>query len=58
MYDNAVDTCPFLFDSIPDQYITQKMCDKDVSEDSFMLKYCHDKYEISYHQNLFLIGLL
>ena len=45
MCDKAVDTCPFLFDSVPDQYITQELCDKGVSENSFTLKYCHDKYK-------------
>ena len=36
--DEAVDTCLFVFDSIPDRYITQKLSDKVVSEDPFMLK--------------------
>ena len=30
---------------VPDCHKTQGMCDKVVSEDSFQLKYCHDKYE-------------
>ena len=31
MFDEAVDTYPFVFDSAPDQYKTQEMCDKVVS---------------------------
>ena len=34
-----------VFDSIPDQFKTQKMCDKAFSEDPFMLKYCLDRYK-------------
>ena len=26
MYDKAVNNCPFVFGSIPDQYKTQEMC--------------------------------
>ena len=26
----AADTCPFVFDSVPDQYKTQEMCDKNL----------------------------
>ena len=37
MCDKAVDTCPFVFDSIPDQYMTQEICVK-VTLD-FVLKY-------------------
>ena len=43
--DEAVDTCPFVFASVPDRYITQELWDKVVSEDPFMLKYWHDKYK-------------
>ena len=32
----AVGTCPFVFDSVPDRYITQEMCEKVVSEDPFV----------------------
>ena len=39
MFVNAVDTCPFVFDFVPDQYKTQEMCDKVSSEDPFMVKY-------------------
>ena len=45
MCDKAVDTCLFVFDSVPDWYITQELCNKVVSEDPCMLKYCHDKYK-------------
>ena len=33
--NKAVNRCFFVFDSIPDQYKTQEMCDKVVSEDPF-----------------------
>ena len=43
MCDN-VDTCPFEFDSSPDQYTTQEMCDKVASKEPFMLtKYYLDE---------------
>ena len=45
MYDKAVDTCPFVSDSVPDQYMTQEMGDKNVSKESFMLKFCLDRYK-------------
>ena len=35
MCDKAVNFLSFVFDSIPGQYKTQKMCDKIFSEDSF-----------------------
>ena len=35
----------FLFDSAPDQYKTQEMCDMAISEDLFMFVYCPDKYK-------------
>ena len=35
MCDKAVDTFPFVSDSVPDQYVTQEMCDK--VDDSYML---------------------
>ena len=34
----VVDTCPITY-----QYKTQEISDKAVSEDPFMLKYCHDR---------------
>ena len=46
MYDRALNTCAFLFDSIPDKCETEEMCDKVVPEDAFMLKCSHDKYKI------------
>ena len=42
--DNAVDTCPFLYDCVLEQYMTQEMCDKVVFKESYLLKYCLDKY--------------
>ena len=35
----------FVFDSIPDQYKIQEMCDRVVSEDPFLTVYCPDKYK-------------
>ena len=43
MCDKGIDTCPFVFDSVLDQYKTQEMCDKVVFKEPFMLKYCLDK---------------
>ena len=40
----AVDTCPFVFDSVPDQYKTQEMCDKAFTNDPFMI-YCLYRYK-------------
>ena len=42
----AIDTCPIVFDFVPDQYKTQKKknCDKVVSKNPFMVKYCLDRY--------------
>ena len=34
-----------LFHSVPDQYMTQEMCDKVFSEDPFISKYCQDRYK-------------
>ena len=45
MCDKAVDKCPFVFDSVPNQYKTQEMCNKNLSEDPLKLKYCHDRYK-------------
>ena len=35
----------FVFDSIPNQYETQEICDRVVSEDPFLVVYCSDKYK-------------
>ena len=43
--DKAVDTCPFIFDSVPDQFITQELREKVVSKKSLILKYGSDKYK-------------
>ena len=45
MFDIAVDTCPFVSDSVPDWYQTQEMCDEIVFEDLFTLKHCLDRYK-------------
>ena len=45
MCDKAVNTCPLVFDFVPDRYITQELCDKVVSEDPFMQKYCPGRYK-------------
>ena len=45
MCDEVVGTCPFLFNSIPDWYKTQKMFDKAFPEDPLMLKYCLDRHK-------------
>ena len=39
----AVHTCPSVFDSVPDQYITQEMRDKAVDNPS-TIKYVPDRY--------------
>ena len=41
----AVGTCVFVFHSVSDQYKTQKMCNKAVSNDPFTLKYCLGRYK-------------
>ena len=38
-------TCPFVCDSVLDWYMTQDMCDKIVSKESFQLKDCLDKFK-------------
>ena len=35
----------FVFNSIPDQYKIQEMCDRVVFEDPFLIVYCPDKYK-------------
>ena len=35
----------FVFDSIPDWYKTQEMCDRVISEDHFVIVYCPNKYK-------------
>ena len=45
MCDKAVDTCPIVFNSVPDQYITQEICGKVVLKGLSILKYCPDKYK-------------
>ena len=45
MCNKDVGRCLFVFDSVPNKYNTQEICDKIVSEDPFKLKYCHDRYK-------------
>ena len=45
MCDKAVYRCHFVLDSVSDQYKTQEMWDKIVSEDPFKLKYFHDRHK-------------
>ena len=45
MCDKAVDTCPFVFELVPDRYKIQEMYDKVVSNDLFMPKYWLDQYK-------------
>ena len=40
MHDKDVGTFSLVSDSVPDQYKTQEMCDKVVSKEPLMLKYC------------------
>ena len=69
MCDTAVDTCPFVFHSVSDGYITQELWNKIFSEDNFKLKHSHDSYDTPKISNkavdscllaldLFLIGSL
>ena len=41
--DKAVNRCFFVFDSIPDQYKTQEICDNVVSEGPSLIVYCLEK---------------
>ena len=41
----AIDTCLCVFDSVPNQYKTQKMYNKVVSNDPFILKHCPNRYK-------------
>ena len=43
MCNKAVNRCFFIFDSIPNQYKTQEMCDMVVYEDPSLIVYCPDK---------------
>ena len=42
MCDKAVNICPFVFNSVPDQFVTQKMCDKAVDFYLITLKFVPD----------------
>ena len=37
--------CLVVFDSVPDQYRTQEICNKVVSKEHFMLKYFFDRHK-------------
>ena len=69
MCDKAINTCFFVFTSVPDQCKTQEIGNRVISEDPFMLIYCLNRYKtqkmfdealmiVWQYQNLFLIGLL
>ena len=45
MCDGAVDTCSFVFGSVPEQQMTREIYDKVVFKEHFMLKYCYDRYK-------------
>ena len=41
--EKAVDTCSFMLECIPNCYKNQEMCEKAVSKELFMFKYCLDR---------------
>ena len=41
----AVNTCSFVFDSVPDRYKTQGMCDKAFDDNPSTIKYLPDRYK-------------
>ena len=45
MCEKAVDTCPFLFDPPPEQYMTLEISNKVISKEPSMLKQCPDRYK-------------
>ena len=45
MCDTRVNTFVFVFHSVRDLYKTQKICDRVVSEESFMIIYCPYRYK-------------
>ena len=44
MWDKAVDDYSVALEFVPDWYKSKEICDKFISENPFMLKYCPDKY--------------
>ena len=46
MSDKAVNRCFLAFAYILDQCKTQKICNRVISEDTFMLVYCPNRYKI------------
>ena len=45
MCDKSIDTCSFVFDSVPHGYKTQEMCKEVVYNDPFMQKYFSNRYK-------------
>ena len=44
MCDKAVDDYSIALEFVPERYKSKEISDKIISENPFMLKYCHDKY--------------
>ena len=47
MCGKTADTCPFVFNSVTDQYKAQEMYDKAFSEDLFLLEYFLNRFSTS-----------
>ena len=45
MCDISVNTCSFIFNSVLGWFKTQEIYDRVVSKDSFMQRYCPDRYK-------------
>ena len=45
MWEKAAQRCFFVINFIPNQYKSQEICDRVVSEDPFFVVYCPDKYK-------------
>ena len=45
MCNKAANTSPFATQFVPECYMAQEICDKAVSKERFMLKYCLDRYK-------------
>ena len=60
MCDKAVGTCPFVFDSVSDQYKTQEMCYEvaDIRKNIFAALFSvHETIRLSRHEQVCLIRL-
>ena len=55
MCKKAIGTYPSAIQFVPDQYKTQKMSDKVISKESFMLNYCLDRYNTQEMWNKIII---